>query len=163
MPPRSTSSLPQSTPIKADSSMTLPFTTTQKYCVESCTAMADKMKKYIVGPMPAQKFLDKFFPVNDIPLFHRALSRNFVRGCYEKTLKAAKEEDMYEPFVSLKEFPLYISSQVLLLLRSRHPRNSVIPSNLSIHIYSSTVIHGQDSHSKSNLTSLSTHPELIKM
>ena len=43
--------LPQSTPVKLKSSTTCPFTTHQKYRVESCTTMGEEMEKY--GVMPA--------------------------------------------------------------------------------------------------------------
>jgi ABC-type glycerol-3-phosphate transport system substrate-binding protein len=40
----------------------LPFTTNQKYQIKSYTTLAAEMQKYLVGPMPAQEFLDEFFP-----------------------------------------------------------------------------------------------------
>lgn len=103
-PPNPTLQLPHSTPIKIDTSTTLPFTTTQKYRIESCTAMANEMKKYIVGPMPADLFLDKFLPTNDIPGYRR---REFNPGCYDKTVNAQYEPLAYEPFVSLSKIIFY--------------------------------------------------------
>jgi hypothetical protein len=58
---------PLSTPIKMESSTTCPFTTNQKYCIESCNAMGEEIKKYLVGPMPVQQFLDDFFPISKLP------------------------------------------------------------------------------------------------
>jgi hypothetical protein len=99
-PPGATFPLPQSTPIKVDSSTTLPFTTTQKYRVESCTAMADEIKKYIVGPMPAIQFLDVFFPTDCIPRYRKRSAYKYEAGCYDTTVKAASEREAYDPFVS---------------------------------------------------------------
>jgi hypothetical protein len=95
-----TLSLPQSIPIEVDSSTTLPYTTTHKYRIESRTAMADKMKKYIVGPMPARQFLDDFSPTKHMRHFREAGVRKFSAGCYDNTVKAVSEKQAYEPFVS---------------------------------------------------------------
>ena len=58
---------PQSTLIKIKSSTTCPFTTNQKYRIESHNTMGEEIKKYLVGPMPAQEFLDDFFPISKLP------------------------------------------------------------------------------------------------
>jgi hypothetical protein len=99
-PPHTTLPLPQSTPIKVNSSTTLSFTTHNKYCIESCTAMAEEMAKYFVGPMPFQQFLDDVFPVKELP----SLSNipRFRAGKYKTTVKAKLEANAYSPFVSLK-------------------------------------------------------------
>lgn len=97
-PPQANLSLPQSTPFKTGSSTTLAYTTTQKFRIESCAALADEIKPYLVGPMPAQQFLDDFFPVDDIlGLDNVPVS---TPDCYSKTAEAACERDAYEPFVS---------------------------------------------------------------
>src|ERR1700678_2796541 len=93
--------VPQSTPIKADTSTTLPFTTNQKYRIKSCTAMAEEMRRYMVGPIPAEQF---FFPIDKL----RSLRRvpQFKPGCYSETVEAANKMQAYTPFVSpIKEFP----------------------------------------------------------
>jgi hypothetical protein len=59
--------------------------------------MAHEMKKYIVGPMPAEQFLDDFLPTKHIPDYQR---REFHAGCYDDTVNARKELNAYEPFVS---------------------------------------------------------------
>ncbi|KAH9162842.1 hypothetical protein EDB89DRAFT_1801584, partial [Lactarius sanguifluus] len=82
-------------------STTLPFTTTQKYRVESYTAMAEEMAKYLVGPMPAQQFLDDFFPAGDLPGLESVPS--FSSGCYRAAVMAKKEASAYEPFVKTTE------------------------------------------------------------
>jgi hypothetical protein len=66
-PSHATLSLPQSTPIKIESFTTYPFTTNQKYCVESCTMVGKEVKKYLIRLMPASQFLDDFFPVSELP------------------------------------------------------------------------------------------------
>jgi hypothetical protein len=60
--------------------------------------MAEEMKKYIVGPMPVEQFLDDFFPTKDIPRYDTR--KRFRPGCYDSTVKAASESESYEPFVS---------------------------------------------------------------
>ena len=97
-PPRTTAPLPRSTPIKVGSSTTCPFTTNQKFRVDACTAMGEEIKKYLVGPMPAQQFLDDFFPVNELSGLDKV--SKFKPNCYRRTIKAQKETDSYEPFVS---------------------------------------------------------------
>jgi hypothetical protein len=96
-PPGATLQLPQTTPIRADGATTLPFTTTEKFRIESRTAMAYEMKKFIIGPMPAEQFLDDFLPTKDIPDYHRT---RFHAGCYNGTVNAPYEPLSYEPFVS---------------------------------------------------------------
>lgn len=102
-PPNTTVPLPKSTPIKFDSSTTLPFTTHDKYRIETCTAMAAEIKKYLVGPMPVQQFLDDFFPIS-APLSLDNVP-NFTPGYYNDVLKAKLESEAYDPFVSV----VYIS------------------------------------------------------
>ena len=97
--PNATLPLPQSTPIKVDNSTVLPFTTHDKYHIETCTAMAVEMKKYLVGPMPTQQFLDSFFPISQLPSLDN-LPR-FIPGHYHDVIKAKLECDAYDPFVSL--------------------------------------------------------------
>ena len=69
--------------------------------------MADKMKKYIIGPMPTDQFLDEFLPTKDIPGYRRM---EFHAGCYDSTMRAKKEQLAYESFVSpSKEFCFVLS------------------------------------------------------
>ena len=60
LPPQSMP--PQSMPIKHGLSMLFRFTTSHKYRQREMMEMGNKMKSYIIGPMPASLFLDKFFP-----------------------------------------------------------------------------------------------------
>lgn len=101
-PPTTTVPLQQSTLIKTDSSTMLPFTTNQKYCIESCTAMAAEMQKYIVGPMPPQKFLDDFFPLNKLSDISDSDLPKFSSGCYSDAITAKSEKLAYNHFVSLR-------------------------------------------------------------
>ena len=157
-----TSVVPQSTPIKADTSTVLPFTTNQKYRIESCTAMAEEMRRYLVGPMPADQFLDKFFPINNLLRGLRRVSQ-FKPGCYSETVKAANEMQVYTPFVSLiKEFP-FTSRQLSLPLRSWRRRSSLLASKSLIHPRSPIVTDTQLSHSRSNPISLSTPLTLMPL
>ena len=97
-PPNPTLSLPQTTPIKVDSSTLLPFTTYNKYRIETCTAMAAEIKKYLVGPMPVQMFLDNFFPISQLPSLDKV--PNFTPGNYQDVVDAKLENGAYDPFVS---------------------------------------------------------------
>jgi hypothetical protein len=111
-PSRAASLYPQSTPIKIESSTTCPFTTNQKYRIESRNAMGEEIKKYLVGPMPAQQFLDDFFPISKLP--DLATIPQFVPKCYDRTIKAKKEKNAYKPFVSPFDKLPYSPLQVLL-------------------------------------------------
>jgi hypothetical protein len=84
-PPNAPLQLSESTPIKVNHSTTLPFTTTAKYHYESCTAMTDEMKKYIVGPMPVDQFLKEFLPKEDITDY--STRREFHAGCYDDAVQ----------------------------------------------------------------------------
>jgi hypothetical protein len=110
MPSNTTSPLPesQSTLIKANSATTLPFTTNQKYRIESCTAMEGEMRKYLVGPMPPQQFLDDFFPLNE--LSNLSELPTFSPGCYDDAIKAKSEKTAYNLFVSACTEILHVAS-----------------------------------------------------
>ena len=113
-PPPSCAALPHSTPVKIETSTTIPFTTNQKYRIDSRTVMGSEIKKYLVGPMPAQQFLDDFFPVHKLSKLKVPNKvPKFKSNCYSKTIKAKKEKNAYNPFVSLFDKSGYASSQVL--------------------------------------------------
>ena len=61
--------------------------------------MAAEMKRYLVGPMPVQEFLDDFFPIGELPGLDAVPL--FTPGCYRRTVTAKKEAAAYKPFVSL--------------------------------------------------------------
>lgn len=56
------------------------------------------MKGYIIGPMPAQNFLDDFFPTKELPNLETVPS--FEENCYADTVSAKSESTAYVPFVS---------------------------------------------------------------
>jgi hypothetical protein len=92
-PLNATHPLPESTPIKPGTVTMLPFTTNQKFYVQ---AIATEIKSFLLGPMPAQNFLDEFFPITctcppNIP--------QFTPGCFESVLSCKTEPLMYDPFV----------------------------------------------------------------
>ena len=87
----------QSTPIKLGLASQVPFSTNQRYCIPSCNTMADKMKHFLVGPMPAQAFLNNFLPEEE--LLSMAVPY-FYENCYQSTLLAPDELHAYKPFVS---------------------------------------------------------------
>jgi hypothetical protein len=89
----------QSTPVKVDTATVLPFTTTQKYRVESYTAFAEEIRRYIVGPMPVDRFLDDFLPLTEVR--NTRLGSSFAAGCYNETVGVKYEVEAYNPFVSL--------------------------------------------------------------
>jgi hypothetical protein len=130
-PPNVTLQVPQSTPIKGFTATTEPFTTTQKFRIESCAAMADEMTKFILGPMPAQRFLDAFLPTEDIPGYHPF---EFHPGCYDTTVYAQSEKDAYDPFVGPStSFAFMYISRLSLFSRMRRRGNTSMTSNSSIH------------------------------
>jgi len=75
----------------------LPFTTNQKFRIQAVTAMAAEIKSFLLGPMPAQAFLDEFFPIASL----EGLSEipKFDQGCFESVLKCQVETAAYNPFV----------------------------------------------------------------
>jgi hypothetical protein len=123
--------LPQSTPIKINSATTLPFTTNQKYRIESCSTMASEMRKYLVGPMPPQQFLNDFFPLNELScLSKKSDLPSFSPGCYHRTVIAESEKKAYNPFVSELLQCCFISTNYFS--RSNQRRISCLGSQLSI-------------------------------
>lgn len=95
-PPNISLPLPQSTPIKMGTATMLPFTTNQKFRIPSCTAMAQEIKSYLLGPMPVEQFLNDFFPTQSLYLSEIP---KFTPGCYDKVLNCTIEPLAYDPFV----------------------------------------------------------------
>ena len=125
--------------------------------------MADEIVPYLLGPMPAQKFLDDFFPVNDIP--DLASVPPFRPGCYGDTVKANKELLMYHPFVSPLYSFFYFPNTCCLFSRSVRLSSSPPAFRLLTHIASMIAILGQKSRSESNRISLFiilTHQSLLR-
>ena len=61
--------------------------------------MGDEMKDYFVGPMPAAKFLDTFFPKRFIDNTLKA--KQFMKGTFNKVISCQLEKQAYCPFVGL--------------------------------------------------------------
>lgn len=139
-----------STPIKSDISTTLPFTTTQRYRVESCSAMADEIRKYLIGPMPSSDFLNDFFPVCE--LYGLGRVPMFKPGCYDKVLIAKKEKNAYAPFVSFFFRLTLLFSYIQSPIRFKPQKFSLQAFALLIHPRSLIAIPARSSHSRSNLT-----------
>ena len=91
--------LPQSTPVKTGTATLLPFTTNQKFRIQSRTDMAAEIKSYLLGPMPAQAFLDSFFPKGSLPGLSALPA--FIEGCYTCVINSQSETLTYDPFVGL--------------------------------------------------------------
>jgi hypothetical protein len=60
--------------------------------------MATEIKKYLIGPMPVQLFLDSFFPIGQLPSLDGLPS--FKPGHYHDVVEAKSESGAYDPFVS---------------------------------------------------------------
>ena len=88
----------QSTPIKHGTSTLLKFTTNHRYRVKEMTKMGNKMKDYIIGPMPAVEFLHGFFPLNLINTSLR--TQTYLKGCFKSVISCKTEPEAYDPFVS---------------------------------------------------------------
>jgi hypothetical protein len=75
--------------------------------------MAAEMKKYLVGPMPIQQFLDSFFPISQLPSLDDLPI--FIPGLYHNVIKAKLECNAYDPFVSLSYLMFVISLTTVFL------------------------------------------------
>ena len=60
--------------------------------------MAAEIKSYLLGQMPADQFLDHFFPRR---LLQKGLASipKFTEGCYNNVVSCAGETLAYDPFV----------------------------------------------------------------
>jgi hypothetical protein len=96
-PCNTTCPLPESTPIKVTTATLLPFTTNQKFRNGSCSALATEIRSHLLGPMPAQSFLDEFFPTRSCPRL--SIIPIFTKGCYNSVLDCKLETQAYNPFV----------------------------------------------------------------
>ena len=87
----------QLTPIKHGTLTLLKFTTNHKYRLKEMTDMGDEMKNYIVGPMPAAKFLKEFLPLTFIQTASKA--QPYHLECFESVISCETEPLAYDPFV----------------------------------------------------------------
>ena len=63
------------------------------------TDMDNKMRDYIIGPMPVTKFLDEFFPKK--PIDTASNDPPFKKGYLKKVISCSSETQAYKPFVGL--------------------------------------------------------------
>lgn len=59
--------------------------------------MGREMRSYTVGPMPAQQFLDRFFPMSELEGY---AEKAFQKGTFRKMVGCKNETSAYGPFVS---------------------------------------------------------------
>jgi hypothetical protein len=106
--PTMANSVPQSptllsTPIKHGLSTMYKFSTNHKYREKEMSDMGNEMRGYFVGPMPAAKFLDTFFPKKSINNTLKA--KQFTKGSFNKVVSCEGEKQAYCPFVGLFLMP----------------------------------------------------------
>ena len=61
------------------------------------TDMGEEMKGYIIGPMFATQFLNKFFPKKSIRSTSKA--KVFKQGLFSGVVSRSSETEAYKPFV----------------------------------------------------------------
>ncbi|KAG2063318.1 hypothetical protein BDR04DRAFT_1038319 [Suillus decipiens] len=73
--------------------------------------MGYEMKDKIVGPMPAEEFLEEFLPFSEIPDYDvSSFTSAFTSGMFNDTLSAAGEQNAYRPFINtMKSFAPQLS------------------------------------------------------
>ena len=102
-PPRTTNKHQPPTPIIPKSATSQPFTSTHIERQENLTMMWHEISGKVLGPMPANIFLDNFIPAARFPA--PAINQTSL-----KTMMGAKKEtSMYAPFVSYFFNFLYFS------------------------------------------------------
>jgi hypothetical protein len=78
----------------------MPYTSGVKYCFPSHRAKGIKMSKYIIGPMPAEEFLDTFFPKNELHNLGDIPDFDLESKCFNGTVNTRLELNAYNVFVS---------------------------------------------------------------
>jgi hypothetical protein len=66
----------------------VPYSTNHKYYIELHITMGEEIKGFLVGPMPAQAFLDNFFPTEE--LLNLVTVPSFEKGCHAHTFTAKR-------------------------------------------------------------------------
>lgn len=89
---------PNDTPIKRTCATMQPFTTNTRCRDTTLNAMGNEIRGYLVGPMPAEEFLEEFLSPTTIPDYQPLTS--FSEGAFTSTVSAALETEAYNPFVS---------------------------------------------------------------
>jgi len=111
----------QSTPIKHGTLTLLKFTT--NYQLKEMVDMGDKMKDYIVGPMPAAEFLNEFLPLDSIQTASRA--QLFHWRCFESVISYKTEPLAYDPFVGFFKSIILLQLTIWQLFYRWQPSNDL--------------------------------------
>jgi hypothetical protein len=59
--------------------------------------MGDKMRNYIIRPMPPSDFLKEFFPKKSIWGTNKA--KTYKSGCFSQVVSCSSEIQAYAPFI----------------------------------------------------------------
>jgi hypothetical protein len=78
----------------------MPYTSGVKYRFPGRRAKGIEMSKYIIGPMPAQEFLDTFFPKNELHNLGDIPDFDPKSKCFDGTVNTRYEPSSYDVFVS---------------------------------------------------------------
>ena len=100
------------------------------------TEMGNKMKGYIVGPMPASLFLNEFFPSKHTLRNSRKVIRP-KEGHFSKVVSCTRETEAYNPFVSLVYYDYAMFSNLLQITAVKQFTPTFEFVNSSTHIDSS--------------------------
>ncbi|KAG2738942.1 hypothetical protein P692DRAFT_20882176, partial [Suillus brevipes Sb2] len=92
---------PNDTPIKRTCATMQPFTTNTRCRDTTINAMGNEIRGYLVGPMPAEEFLEEFLSPTTIPDYQPLTS--FSEGAFDSTVSAAQETSAYNPFINTME------------------------------------------------------------
>ncbi|KAG1797469.1 uncharacterized protein HD556DRAFT_1441030 [Suillus plorans] len=132
------------TPIKRDSSTRLPFTTLARCRVDTLNSMGKEMQNYVIGPMPVEKFLNKFLPNPEDYDTSDFASASNAEVFDMQSIK--KEEDSYDRFINgIRPF----APQLSFVNSSKHADTNNCSSftfnvKLDVCVYANGTSHGCD-------------------
>lgn len=99
---------PSSTPIKPKNQADRLFSTFTCYRHPTVNKIGKGMMGSMVGPMPVEEFLERFFPTSHIPDYS-SMASTFKEGVsFKQTMRAKNELEMYKPFVSISSCSTYV-------------------------------------------------------
>ncbi|KAG6376717.1 hypothetical protein JVT61DRAFT_1735 [Boletus reticuloceps] len=104
-----------------------PYTTNAKYRVKEMTQMGKEMRDYMVGPMPAQRFLGEFFPTEKLEAYTET---PFTPGTFRNTVACRNERLAYRSFVNSAE---KLAPELAFVDSSGHSDSSR-RTNFSLHV-----------------------------
>jgi hypothetical protein len=99
-PPSNTSQLPQSTPIRTQSSTTGKYASKFEGRDSTFDLLANEMGPFFVGPMPPEEFLDEFLPLSSDVL----KDSRFKEGMFSPMTKLSHEGTQYDAFVCFNSY-----------------------------------------------------------